>query len=226
MSRSLNQYRSVGISKPGALEPPGFGDDNVSGRELNGFDPKLSRESGPEWSGKRRSIEPAGQVLLWRWPVDRKAQYRAFDDWHDIAMQIIHRAGANFRLMAVYKKVIRWKEGCIWTSDEELALAAGRCGLKTISREIGVHRDLGIISLEHGWRVVHGNRLRTRTIRLSVPAVLDPEVIVRDLHAHTVHSGPSEESAHPVSSGPNHMVHCGPITIDTTERGASRNVSA
>lgn len=186
-----------------------------------GFDPKVS--GSKSWTGKRRAVEPAIEVVLWRWPAERKDQYRAFDDWHDIAMQLIHRAGASFRLMAVYKKVIRWREGCIWNSDEELALEAGRCGWKTISREIGVHRDLGIIAIERGWRVAHGNRLRTRTIRLSVPTALDPEIVVRDIHPYTVNSGPSEKGAHTVNSGPNHTVNSGPITIDTIERGASRN---
>ncbi|NKM87467.1 hypothetical protein GFL54_24840 [Rhizobium laguerreae] len=222
MSRLRENYRAAA----GSLEADHTGQIIPSIGPLGSFDPKHGGESQQLWSGRRRSVQPAVEVLLWRWPIDRKAQYRAFDDWHDVAMQIIHRAGAGFRLMAVYKKVIRWKEGCIWNSDEELAIEAGRCGWKTISREIGVHRDLGIISLEHGWRLANGNRLRTRTIRLSIPAVLEPEIIVRDLHTHTVNSGPSGEIVHTVHSGPNHTVHSGPITIDTIEEGASPNVSA
>ncbi|MBX5034237.1 hypothetical protein [Rhizobium lentis] len=190
------------------------------------FDPAIDDRDAAPRSGVRRTVEPAAGVLPWLWPTERKAQYRAFDDWHDVAMQIVHRAGAGFRLMAVYKKVMRWNEGCIWNSDAELALEAGRCSWKTISREIRLHRALGIIAIELGWRVVHGKRWRTRTIRLAVPAVLDQEIVVRDLQGHTDISGPHGDRIDTVHSGPNHTVHRGLITIDGIEGGAGGNVSA
>lgn len=208
------------------MKEPAVNQTQLAAGTARSFDPRGHAPQRLERSGKRRQVTVAASSVPWRWPLERKDQYEAFDDWHDIAMQIIHRAGASFRLMAVYKKVIRWKEGCIWSSDEELALEAGRCGWKTISREIGIHRNLGIIHIEHGWRVYQGKRLRTRTIRLAIPETLDPEIIVRDLHHHTVNSGPSRQAVHTVSSGPNHTVHSGPITIATIEEGASRDVSA
>ena len=204
--------------KPASLLLPSY-------REPAIFDP-IEDDASVRSTGQRRQIARVNEVLLWRWPLDRKAQFQAFDDWHDIAMQIAHRAGIGFRLLAVYRKVIRWNEGCVWKSDKELALEAGRCNWKTISREVADHRALGIIHVDHGWRLVDGNRLRTRVIRPAVPAVFDPEIVVRDLASKTVNSGPHEMPVHTVNSGPSHTVNSGPITIDTNEEGASSNVSA
>jgi hypothetical protein len=144
-------------------------------------------------SGRRKTIEKAVAVIPWRWPEQGgKAQYDAFDNWHDVAMQIVHRARASFRLMAVYKRVIRWKSGEIWSSDAELASMAGRCNWKTISREIALHRKLGIILVTHGSREANGRKLKTRTIRLAVPTVIDPAIVARDRADHTVTRGPSD----------------------------------
>lgn len=194
-----------------------------------GFDPLSSPDRFQSISGGRRKLGAPVASIKWNWPADRKDQFQAFDDWHDIAMQILHRANAGFRLMAVYKKVIRWKEGCIWSSDDELARDAGHCYWKTISREVALHRSLGIITVEHGWRVCAGKRLRTRIIRPSIPTALDPEIVIRDLKSlpfEPVTRGPYETEPHTVTRGPNHTVTRGPITIDTIEEGASRNASA
>ncbi|THK35627.1 hypothetical protein EHS39_23655 [Ensifer sp. MPMI2T] len=140
-------------------------------------------------------------------------------------MQIIHRARKSFRLMAVYKKVIRWNEGCIWDSDEELAAEAGRCDKKTMSREVAMHRKLGIIALEHGWRKVDGKMLRTRIIRLAIPLNLPPEIVIRDLRClpnHMDTRGPSGDCNHMDTRGPNHVDTRGPITIEAIEEGACR----
>lgn len=157
--------------------------DDIETHVTRSFDPKEAPEDQDEWVGKRRIIDGIPETTLWRWPKNRVDRLRAFDDWHDIGMQIIHRAGASFRLMAVYRRVFRWDECCIWSSDEELAQAAGHCDWKTISREVGRHRALGIIRTEKGWRLAGNLRLRTRTIQLTVPLKLDPAIVVRDLPA-------------------------------------------
>ncbi|MEY9780342.1 hypothetical protein [Sinorhizobium fredii] len=187
-----------------------------------GFDPKQSTTSTePEWVGKRREIGTASEVIPLRWPTTREAQLKAFDAWHDIAMQIVDRAGCGFRMMAIYEKVIRWKEGCIWDSDEELASSAGKCSWKTISREIATHKKLGIILVEKGWRRVRGKPIRTRTIKLAVPDPLPPEIDIRDLPNHTDTRGPYEEEGHPDTRGPEYPDTRGPITRETREEGAS-----
>jgi hypothetical protein len=193
-----------------------------------GFDPLSERPSDAEWTGRRRKGKTPAQAIPWLWPTTRALQLKAFDDWHDVAMQIVHLAGAGFRLMAVYEKVIRWNEGCIWQSDEDLAQSAGRCSWKTISREVALHRSLGIIVVEKGWRKDGHRIVRTRTIRPAVPINLPPEVHVRDLTYspnHTDTRGPYRKAVDTDTRGPNHTDTRGPITLDTREEGASSNVS-
>lgn len=197
---------------------------------FGGFDPARSEMDFNDISGGKRKIAvvESVQCIRWDWPSERKDQRQAFDDWHDIAMQILHRAKASFRLMAVYRRAFWWKQGCIWSSDEELARDAGNCNWKTISREVAMHKRLGIISVEKGWRVVGGLRLRTREIRLAIPLYLGPEIVVRDVKSLPVHTdthGPYGNISHTDTRGPYHTDTRGPITLDTHERGASSNVS-
>lgn len=202
----------------------------VAGEPSEGFDPlhKQEAEEAPAWLGlrKSRSNDLAVRSVYLEWPEERRAQFKLFDSWHDIAMQAVHLAGGSFRTMAVYRAVIHWKVGMIWSSDAELALLAGRCSEKAISREIAFHRSIGIIAVERGWRVYAGKRLRTRTIRLAVPEPMDPRIIIRDLPSHTDTRGPDEDAVHTDTRGPKHTDTRGLITIDTNEEGASRNVSA
>ncbi len=129
------------------------------------------RASAPIWvsaPGQRRDMDGVQAVPL-IWPSGQREQFRVFDAWHEIAMQLVDRAGRPFRLMAVYRRVMFWKTGVIFASDCDLSRLAGRCSAKTMSREIQVHRRLGIIAVEHGWREVGGRSVRTRLVKLAVP---------------------------------------------------------
>jgi hypothetical protein len=158
--------------------------------------------------------------------MERNAQYQAFDDWFDIAAQIIHREGAGFRLLALYKLVINWKRGNIWHSDAELAKRAGRCSEKSISRDVTLHKRLGIIQVAHGARNVSGQKVKTRTIGLSVPDPLPTWIDVGSLTTNMDTRGPDWSGGNLDTRGPDHMDTRGLITIDTIEEGASRNVTA
>jgi hypothetical protein len=201
--------------------------ENISGLpSAHGFDPKLLPGEEPKWLGTRRAVVSRSESIRWRWPSERTAQYQAFDDWFDIAAQIIHRDGAGFRLLAVYKLVINWKRGNLWQSDAELAKRAGRCSVKAISRDVALHKRLGIIEVDHGCRDANGQKLKTRTISLSVPSPFPTWVDVGSLTTNMDTRGPDGSGGNLDTRGPDHMDTRGLITIGTIEEGASRDVSA
>ncbi|MFB2602828.1 hypothetical protein ACE04B_12515, partial [Rhizobium phaseoli] len=84
------------------------------------------------------------------------------------------------------------------------------------------YRRHGLIMVENGWRKVTGKFLRSRTIRLAVPAVIPPYVVLSGDEDHTDTRGLSGETIHTDTRGPNHTDTRGRITIDTIEEGASR----
>jgi hypothetical protein len=192
------------------------------------FDPRQHTDSSPSWLGRRKESEKT-PCILWQWPNENaggKQRYDCFDAWHDLAMQILDNEGGSFRLMAVYKKVMQWKPGEIWSSDEELAGRAGRCSPRTISRDVAGHRRAGIILVENGWRKVHGKFLRSRTIRLAVPKTLGPSIILVDDPNHIATRGLSENPDHIATRGPDHIATRGLITNVTTEERGSRDDTA
>ncbi|WP_392711126.1 hypothetical protein [Rhizobium ruizarguesonis] len=190
-----------------------------------GFDPRRSDPAPPEWLGKRRSPADPVECEPWRWPTadaTPRQRYQAFDDWHDIAMQILDKEGGSFRLMAAYKKVMQWKLGEIWATDEELAAKSGRCSERTISRDIAAQRRLGIIIVENGWRKAGERFLRSRTIKLGVPAAIPSYVMLSDSQNHIDTRGLSEDGDHTDTRGPNHTDTRGLITIDAIEKGSKQ----
>jgi len=133
--------------------------------------------------GQRRDV-PKLQPIPLKWPTESKEQFRVFDAWHEIAMQIVDQAGKPFRLMAVYRRCLFWREGVVVASNHELSQLAGRCSEKTISREVQLHERLGIISVKQGWRIVKGKRLRTRSISLAVPDPFPAEISINETVLH------------------------------------------
>jgi hypothetical protein len=90
----------------------------------------------------------------------------------------------------------------VWATNDTLAMCGGECSEKTIRREIKQYCDLGIFLVEHGWRKAPtGEFRRTRTVRLSIPKLLES-------HDHMDTSGPHELQ--------NHMDHCRPKVPDTS----------
>ena len=59
-------------------------------------------------------------------------------------MQIVHKVGLNFRMMAVVERLIDMRTGTITCTNIELAAAAGHCSKKTISREVTSYERLGL----------------------------------------------------------------------------------
>lgn len=130
----------------------------------------ISKKDTSGLSGQRKRVAETNAIRFERvWPKTDEARQKQFKAWRDIAMQILNANKASFRLMCVYGDAMNWENGEVWDSDEELAHAAGRCGKKTISREVSLHRKLGIILIEHGWRDKFGKKIRTRKIKMAVP---------------------------------------------------------
>jgi hypothetical protein len=126
------------------------------------------------FTGRRRRIESRPALPL-IWPTTTKARYDLFDAWHKIAMREARTNGVGRDFLAVARIVMRWTRGEIIDSNAELAERAGGCCLKTIQREIKQHERLGTIIIQGGAkRRSDGGMIRTRTIRLSIPADLDP----------------------------------------------------
>lgn len=151
------------------------------------FDDSINRR----WTGKRRKHERRPS-LTWQLPEGSIARRKSFDEWHAIAMQVLHEAGCGFRCIAVFKNVFYWSEGVIRATDAEFARRGGRCSEKTISRELRDYEALGIVRIENGWRRSGKRIVRTRTLRLALPRHLSPETVIVDA-TDTDHSGPDGE---------------------------------
>lgn len=145
------------------------------------------------WSGQRRTFTHSTS-LLWDIPAAGKRRFEAFDAWHAMAAQVLHDERASFQVFAAFKILFNWKAGEITATDARFTRYCGGCSEKTVSRIVGIYEDLGIIKIEHGWRVVEGNRVRTRTIRLAVPETLPAVTIIPDGACDTDHCGPDEGS--------------------------------
>ncbi len=174
--------------------------------------------------GKRRTVLAASKLPL-RWPQEAKHRYDLFDAWHDVAMQLVHNAKGDFRLLAVMKKVIHWKTGTVTLSNADLAARAGRCTDKTITRGVKFYSDLGLFSVVMGWKKrSDGTFKRTRTIGLTLPATLPegvqlPQAIARHRDTRGPDGdmdtrGPDYEGLDVDTRGPGLPDTRGPITID------------
>lgn len=141
------------------------------------------------WSGQRRTFTQSTS-RLWYMPAAGKQRFDAFDAWHAMAAQVLHDERASFQVIAAFKILFNWKTGDITATDTRFTRFCGGCSEKTVSRIIGIYEHLGIIKIEHGWRVVDGRRVRTRTIRLAVPETLPAVTIIPDNASDTDHCGP------------------------------------
>ena len=117
-----------------------------------------------------------------KWPATPKARYDLFDAWHCVAMRYAHLNGVGLRFLAVAKIVIRWKEQEIGSTNQQLADRAGGCSIEVIKREIAALKQLGLLTSRGGGRRhPDGIRIiRTRTIKLAIPATIDPRVTLPD----------------------------------------------
>lgn len=84
-------------------------------------------------------------------------------------MQILHKNNASFRLAAIIPFALSRENGEIWSSNKALALLAGGCSERTITRDVETYVALGIVIVEEGWRDQLGKKVRTRKIKLAVP---------------------------------------------------------
>ncbi|NTF54872.1 hypothetical protein G6L12_08190 [Agrobacterium rhizogenes] len=123
-------------------------------------------------SGKRKEIAQVNAIRYpGRWAESLSGKQAQVRDWRYIAMQLLHRNTASFRLVAIIDDVFDFDECQVLKTDEGLALAAGHCGKKTIQRELSILYSLGLILKDEVWidRSGNGKRVRTRRIRLAIP---------------------------------------------------------
>ncbi len=144
----------------------------------------MKRKPAPDFIAnpgvRKKRIDRCAGIKIVRWPAERKLQHDVYEAWLDIAMQILYQTKTSFRLVAVIRSFLFWKKGEIHASDAQLAERAGRCSVRSMSRDIAAYRALGVIKIEHGWRVLEGRRLRTRVIRLSVPDPIPAFVVLSE----------------------------------------------
>lgn len=125
---------------------------------------------------------PETEAIRFRypWPVTTSLQAEVFHDWRYMAKQVIHQNGGSFRLLAALTDLIDMGTGETKASDEDLAEEAGRCGVKTISREVGAYRRMGIIQTLKTFQPKGEKNVRARIIRLAMPIAAAASLHVRD----------------------------------------------
>lgn len=89
-----------------------------------------------------------------------------------MALQVMRKNGGIVGVMSVFEDFFDFDACDCTATDEELAGEAGRCVIKTISREIQAMRLLGLITTEPYWIQRGGKKVKGRRIRLALPADL------------------------------------------------------
>ncbi len=156
---------------------------NPAGQPLPAFTPGEDEQRpllpGIRLGGKHKSIEPRHAIKM-LWPATDKERAVAFKTWRDVAMQVIHLEGVGFRLMAIVDDMIDLRTGTVSGTNLESAASGGGCSIKTISRDVGTHERLGLfIGTRSRKKTPKGEFVEHRTLRLALPAVLDPRIELR-----------------------------------------------
>ena len=134
--------------------------------------PKPPIKALEKLTGKRRVVPVLpGLRFPIVWPMDAEKRLADYRDWHRIAMQILHNEKASFRLIAAISAALDWNDGTVCLTDDELAEVAGKCGSKSISRDIATYKTLGLLVTEYGWRERNGKNVRMRILRTAVPEI-------------------------------------------------------
>jgi hypothetical protein len=146
--------------------------------------PKNKKTIDKAWqnlSGKHRQVaESEGEIYPRVWALSFYGRRVQLDDWRYMAAQILHENGCSFRVFSVYDRLIDWDACEIASSDHEIAEEAGRCEKKTVSREIAMHKRLGIITIEYETRSRSGKLSRTRVLRPALPKKPPAYLRIRD----------------------------------------------
>lgn len=176
--------------------------------------------AGPEWSGARRTVDPRPGKRL-QWPTTQKLKRELFATWHAAAMQVIADERGSFRTIAVLWRFINWKNGYFYPTDATLAVCAGGCSEKSISRDIAQYKALGILDIELGWRRNRQNKLvRTRTLHPTFPHDFQGKPGLPLSGIHTDNSGPydpgEDGDIHTDHACPNHTDNSGLFTLEET----------
>ncbi|MCB1469921.1 MAG: hypothetical protein KDK08_22865, partial [Rhizobiaceae bacterium] len=124
-----------------------------------------ARRKNQTFVGKRKRHDPV-ECLPLLWPRDPKAKrerLNLFDAWRNIAAQILDDAKEDFRLLSAVRAVFIFHSGEIVASNRQIALEAGHCADKTITRYVKRYADLGLFIVSFGNRFDGPQMVRTRT---------------------------------------------------------------
>ena len=133
-------------------------------------------------SGKRRQTQETKAIrYAFPWPGSPSVRDAMFRDWAYTAKQILNRNGGSFRLLTAMHELFEWETGEVTASDADLAIEAGRCSEKTISREVSHYRGLGIVVTQQGWKWNGSKNVPARIIQLAMPIDMPPYIHLRDL---------------------------------------------
>jgi hypothetical protein len=146
--------------------------------------PKKKKTNEKAWqnlSGKHRQVaESEGEIYPRVWAQSLYGRRVQLDDWRYMAAQILHENGCSFRVFSAYDRLIDWDACEIASGDYEIAEETGRCDKKTVSREIAMHKRLGIITVEYEVRESSGKLARTRVMRPALPKNPPAYLRIRD----------------------------------------------
>ena len=140
--------------------------------------PVKSKHKQQIFTGVRRKFARRDALPL-RWPAGRKLQYESFDLWHLVARQALAKERVSLDLADSIRMAVFWKTGVITATNKRLARLTGGCSTKTITRRIDQYASLGVFAVEYGkCRRARGRIVKTRTIRLTLPADFDFAALV------------------------------------------------
>ncbi|MCB5205041.1 hypothetical protein LH464_21480 [Neorhizobium sp. T786] len=124
-------------------------------------------------SGKHREL-PRVQAIRYpyRWEDSGIKRVQQFKDWRHIAMQVLQRSKGSFRVVAIMDEAFDFETCECLKTDEEIALEAGNCTVKTIQRDLRALRQAGLILSETHWINKGGKKVKGRRVRLAVPSDL------------------------------------------------------
>lgn len=135
------------------------------------FIPDVANEHSTDWAGRRKSrrLDRHTPILL-GWPTTPSERQEVYDAWHFVAMQVLHKANAGFRFLAIVPRFIDMRTGIVRGTNADFAAAAGGCHPQTISRDILLCEKLCLFIGKRTRNLApSGEYIVRRSLRLSLP---------------------------------------------------------
>ncbi|WP_043061764.1 hypothetical protein [Brucella anthropi] len=135
------------------------------------FIPDVASERSNDWTGQRKARRLDRHTPIpWDWPTTPDERQEAFDAWHFVAMQVLHKANAGFRFVAIVPRFMDLRTGIVRGTNADFAAAAGGCHPETISRDISLCEKLCLFIGKRTRNLApNGGYIVRRSLRLSLP---------------------------------------------------------